>query len=90
MFQIISGNHAATQQQKLAADFPSLYKTCTIFQNCLLATMDHLSRVTAQSARNKMNSQNLSICFAPVLMLDFSQGQPVATNISEPIQVSVV
>ena len=49
--------------------------------------MDHLSRVTAQSARNKMNSQNLAICFAPVLMLDFSQGQPVATNISEPIQI---
>ena len=58
-----------------------------MFQNCLLATMDHLSRVTAQSARNKMNSQNLAICFAPVLMLDFSQGQPVATNISEPIQI---
>ncbi len=35
--------------------------------------MDHLSRVTAQSARNKMNPQNLAICFAPVLMLDFSQ-----------------
>ena len=49
--------------------------------------MDHLSRVTAQSARNKMNPQNLSICFAPVLMLDFSQGQPVANNISEPIQI---
>jgi hypothetical protein len=49
--------------------------------------MDHLSRVTAQSGRNKMNPQNLSICFAPVLMLDFSQGQPVANNISEPIQI---
>ena len=59
----------------------------SFFQNCLLAIMDHLSRVTAQSARNKMNPQNLSICFAPVLMLDFSQGQPVANNISEPIQI---
>lgn len=49
--------------------------------------MDHLSRVTAQCNRNKMNPQNLSICFAPVLMLDYSQGQPVSHNISEPIQI---
>ena len=49
--------------------------------------MDHLSKVTAQSSRNKMNSQNLAICFAPVLMMDFSQSQPAAPNISEPIQI---
>ena len=55
-------------------------------QNCLVHIMDHLSKVTAQSSRNKMNSQNLAICFAPVLMMDFSsQSQP--PNISEPIQI---
>ena len=32
--------------------------------------MDHLSRVSAQSSRNKMNPHNLAICFAPVLMMD--------------------
>ena len=57
------------------------------FQNCLVHVMDHLSKVTAQSSRNKMNPQNLAICFAPVLMMDFSQSQPSATNISEPIQI---
>ena len=57
-------------------------------QTCLVHVMDHLSRVTSQSSRNKMNPQNLAICFAPVLMMDFSsQSQPVATNISEPIQI---
>ena len=63
---------------------------CFLFelQNCLVHIMDHLSRVTSQSSRNKMNPQNLAICFAPVLMMDFSsQSQPVATNISEPIQI---
>ena len=59
-----------------------------LLQNCLVHIMDHLSRVTSQSSRNKMNPQNLAICFAPVLMMDFSsQSQPVATNISEPIQI---
>ena len=57
------------------------------FQNCLVHIMDHLSKVTAQSSRNKMNPQNLAICFAPVLMMDFSTSQPSATNISEPIQI---
>ncbi len=58
------------------------------FQNCLVHIMDHLSRVTAQCSRNKMNPQNLAICFAPVLMMDFSaQSQPSASNISEPIQI---
>jgi len=57
-------------------------------RDCLLHIMDHLSRVTSQSSRNKMNPQNLAICFAPVLMMDFSsQTQPIATNISEPIQI---
>lgn len=56
-------------------------------RNCLVHIMDHLSKVTAQSSRNKMNSQNLAICFAPVLMMDFSQSQPAAPNISEPIQI---
>jgi len=56
-------------------------------RNCLVHVMDHLSKVTAQSSRNKMNPQNLAICFAPVLMMDFSQSQPSATNISEPIQI---
>ena len=64
-----------------------------------MQVMDHLSRVTAQHARNKMNPQNLSICFAPVLMLDFAADASSATpanavssaggmpNISEPIQI---
>jgi len=56
-------------------------------RNCLVHIMDHLSKVTAQSSRNKMNPQNLAICFAPVLMMDFSTSQPSATNISEPIQI---
>ncbi|CAB4069131.1 SYDE [Lepeophtheirus salmonis] len=34
-------------------------------RNCLVHIMDHLSRVTSQSPRNKMNPQNLAICFAP-------------------------
>jgi len=56
-------------------------------RNCLVHIMDHLSKVTAQCSRNKMNPQNLAICFAPVLMMDFSTTQPSATNISEPIQI---
>ena len=64
-----------------------LYCILRSFQNCLVHVMDHLSKVTAQSSRNKMNPQNLAICFAPVLMMDFSQSQPSATNISEPIQI---
>ena len=49
--------------------------------------MDHLSRVTSQSVRNKMNPQNLAICFAPVLMMDFGQHQPAMNNLLEPIQI---
>jgi hypothetical protein len=67
----------------------------------LVHVVDHLARVTAQAARNKMNPQNLAICFAPVLMLDFSQDGTASAatpanaalsvggliNISEPIQI---
>ena len=50
--------------------------------------MDHLSRMTAQSSRNKMNPQNLAICFAPVLMLEYDATKPEVTpNISEPIHI---
>ena len=75
----------------------------SIFQNCLVFIMDHLSKVTSQCSRNKMNPANLAICFAPVLMMDFSSqtdpvtGATTATgansaasavpNISEPIQI---
>ncbi len=58
--------------------------------------MDHLSKVASQSSRNKMVAQNLALCFAPVLMSDFS-AQALASsagadldaagNISEPIQI---
>ena len=82
-------------------NLPYLYDTVAALplQDCLVHVMDHLSRVTAQHARNKMNAQNLSICFAPVLMLDFAADASSATpanavsteqgtpNISEPIQV---
>ena len=47
-------------------------------QNCLVYIMDHLSKVTSQSARNKMNAHNLSVCFAPVLMLDYSRSDSSA------------
>ena len=79
---------------------PSFHPSVACFsQDCLVHVMDHLSRVTAQHARNKMNPQNLSICFAPVLMLDFAADASSATpanavssaggmpNISEPIQI---
>ncbi len=84
--------------------YSGVERVVTIFlQNLLVFIMDHLSKITSQSQRNKMNPQNLSICFAPVLMLDFSQtvvGNPSAANttatsatssevpnISEPIQI---
>ncbi|TRY75245.1 hypothetical protein TCAL_01671 [Tigriopus californicus] len=57
-------------------------------RNCLVHIMDHLARVTAQCTRNKMNPQNLAICFAPVLMLEMNDRNPAAVpNISEPIQI---
>ena len=40
--------------------------------------MDHLSRVSAQSSRNKMNPHNLAICFAPVLMMDVNSAANAA------------
>lgn len=63
--------------------------------------MDHLSRVSAQSSRNKMNPHNLAICFAPVLMMDINSANAnialssvsgiaaagEIANISEPIQI---
>ena len=52
--------------------------------------MDHLSKVANQSPRNKMNPENLAICFAPVLMMDFSAASAATAeiaNISEPIQI---
>ena len=61
--------------------------------------MDHLSRVSAQSSRNKMNPHNLAICFAPVLMMDVNSANASSAvssvtgapgeiaNISEPIQI---
>ena len=50
------------------------------FQNCLVFIMDHLSKVTSQSSRNKMNPHNLAICFAPVLMMDFSSQAAAAAD----------
>ncbi len=52
--------------------------------------MDHLSKVTSQSARNKMNPHNLSVCFAPVLMLDYSAGGGSAAAAARAAAVDAV
>ncbi len=59
-------------------------------QNCLVYVMDHLSKVTSQSARNKMNPHNLSVCFAPVLMLDYSAGGGSAAAAARAAAVDAV
>ncbi|VDK69905.1 unnamed protein product [Dibothriocephalus latus] len=38
------------------------------FQEVLLYLLDHLKRITSKSMVNKMNSHNLAVCLAPVLL----------------------
>lgn len=54
---------------------------CTV-----LFLMDHLKLVTTHSDRNKMNPQNLSQCFGPVVMCHTETGAPVI-NLRKTIEV---
>ncbi|KAK8729606.1 hypothetical protein OTU49_008561, partial [Cherax quadricarinatus] len=51
----------------------------------LFLLMDHLRLVASQSERNKMTTQNLAICFGPVLMLQ-SEGED-AMDFHQPISI---
>ena len=55
------------------------------FQNTLFLLMDHLRLVASQSERNKMTTQNLAICFGPVLMLQ-SEGNDTM-DFHQPISI---
>lgn len=48
--------------------------------------MDHLSLVVSQSAINKMSSQNLSIIFAPLLMIK-SESEGKEIDFNQPINI---
>ncbi|KAA0197911.1 hypothetical protein HAZT_HAZT006161 [Hyalella azteca] len=51
----------------------------------LFLLMDHLRLVSSQSERNKMTTQNLAICFGPVLML---QSEPeTIMDFHQPISI---
>ncbi|XP_050435790.1 rho GTPase-activating protein 100F-like isoform X2 [Adelges cooleyi] len=48
--------------------------------------MDHLALVVSQSPRNKMSAQNLSICLAPVLMVQ-SEHKEKPIDFQQPVNV---
>ncbi|XP_060853479.1 rho GTPase-activating protein 100F-like isoform X1 [Rhopalosiphum padi] len=48
--------------------------------------MDHLALVVSQSPRNKMSAQNLSICLAPVLMVQ-SEVKEKPIDFQQPVNV---
>ncbi|XP_050536599.1 rho GTPase-activating protein 100F-like isoform X2 [Daktulosphaira vitifoliae] len=48
--------------------------------------MDHLALVVSQSSRNKMSAQNLSICLAPVLMVQ-SEHKEKPIDFQQPLNV---
>ncbi|XP_025417421.1 rho GTPase-activating protein 100F-like isoform X2 [Sipha flava] len=48
--------------------------------------MDHLALVVSQSPRNKMSAQNLSICLAPVLMVQ-SEMKEKPIDFQQPVNV---
>jgi len=48
--------------------------------------MDHLALVVSQSPRNKMSAQNLSICLAPVLMVQ-SEAKEKPIDFQQPVNV---
>ncbi|KAK4318192.1 hypothetical protein Pmani_010799 [Petrolisthes manimaculis] len=51
----------------------------------LFLLMDHLRLVASQSERNKMTTQNLAICFGPVLMLQSENEDPM--DFHQPISI---
>lgn len=51
----------------------------------LFLLMDHLRLVASQSERNKMTTQNLAICFGPVLMLQSESEDPM--DFHQPISI---
>ncbi|XP_042866805.1 rho GTPase-activating protein 100F-like isoform X6 [Penaeus japonicus] len=51
----------------------------------LFLLMDHLRLVASQSERNKMTTQNLAICFGPVLMLQSESQDPM--DFHQPISI---
>lgn len=51
----------------------------------LFLLMDHLRLVASQSERNKMTTQNLAICFGPVLMLQSESDDPM--DFHQPISI---
>lgn len=74
----------------------NLYRYCTTsssfinltiyLQATLIFVMDHLSLVTSQSTNNKMNPQNLSIIFAPLLMIK-SESEDKEIDFNQPINI---
>lgn len=48
--------------------------------------MDHLSLVVSQSTTNKMSAQNLSIIFAPLLMIR-SETEEKEIDFNQPINI---
>ncbi|XP_071544863.1 rho GTPase-activating protein 100F isoform X4 [Panulirus ornatus] len=54
-------------------------------QITLFLLMDHLRLVASQSERNKMTTQNLAICFGPVLMLQSESEDPM--DFHQPISI---
>jgi len=63
-----------------------LCKLCVLPQATLIFVMDHLSLVTSQSANNKMTPQNLSIIFAPLLMIR-SESEDKEVDFNQPINI---
>jgi len=63
-------------------------KICVFFltKATLTYIMDHLALVVSQSPRNKMSAQNLSICLAPVLMVQ-SEVKEKPIDFQQPVNV---
>ncbi|XP_068247813.1 rho GTPase-activating protein 100F isoform X2 [Palaemon carinicauda] len=62
-----------------------LPKVNRVSKMTLFLLMDHLRLVASQSERNKMTTQNLAICFGPVLMLQ-SEGEDTM-DFHQPISI---
>ncbi|XP_045134563.1 rho GTPase-activating protein 100F-like isoform X3 [Portunus trituberculatus] len=62
-----------------------LPKVNRVSQMTLFLLMDHLRLVASQSERNKMTTQNLAICFGPVLMLQSESEDPM--DFHQPISI---
>ena len=66
-----------------------IFNLLYVFQETLAYLLDHLKRVAVKSEVNKMTTQNLAVCFGPVLLCPAPTGNDmdIALDFKKHIEV---